>query len=130
MSTAINDQGTPAAAPEPEDDERRQGARRRRVLKAGIVAFNGRHSTLPCTVRNISATGAQLRMPGTASAPDTFDLIIELDGLEASCTVVWRRGEDIGVRFEGEPRKIAPKRAQVVSAVVPAKAVSLRRKPR
>jgi hypothetical protein len=129
MSTAINDQGTPATAPE--DDERRQGARRRRVLKAGIIAFNGRHSTLPCTVRNISATGAHLRMHGSsASAPDTFELIVELDGLEASCTVMWRRGEDIGVRFEGEPRKIAPKRAQVVSAVVPAKAASLRRKPR
>ena len=80
MSTAIDDQGTPAAT-EDDDDDRRQGARRRRVLKAGIVAFNGRHSTLPCTVRNISATGAQLRMPGTASAPDTVDLIIELDGL-------------------------------------------------
>lgn len=117
------------AAATPENEPRR-GARRRRILKAGIIAFNARHSTLPCTVRSLSATGAQLRMHGAASAPDTFDLIIELDGLEASCSVVWRRGEDIGVRFEGEPRKTAPKRAQVIAPVIPAKAPSLRRKPR
>ena len=128
MSSLTKDQ-SPAA--EPEDDVRR-GARRRRVLKAGVIAYNNRHSTLPCTVRNISETGAQLRLPGltAASAPDTFELIIDLDGLEAACTVMWRRGEDIGVRFEGEPRRTAPKRAQVVAPVVPEKTPSLRRKPR
>jgi hypothetical protein len=105
-------------------------AQRRRVLKAGIVAFNDRHSTLPCTVRNVSDTGALIRMPGTLSPPDTFDLIIELDGLEASCTVMWRKGEDVGVRFDEPPRRIAPKRSQVVTAVVPAKTPTLRRKLR
>ena len=124
MSSSDTDQISNGPTPD------KQRAPRRRVLKAGIVAFNDRHSTLPCTVRNVSDTGALIRMPGTLSPPDTFDLIIELDGLEASCTVMWRKGEDVGVRFNEPPRRIAPRRSQVVTAVVPAKTPTLRRKPR
>jgi hypothetical protein len=124
MSSSDTDQISNGPSPD------KQRAPRRRVLKAGIIAFNDRHSTLPCTVRNVSDTGALIRMPGGLSPPDTFDLIIELDGLEASCTVMWRKGEDVGVRFNEPPRRIAPKRSQVVTAVVPAKTPTLRRKPR
>jgi hypothetical protein len=44
--------------------------------------------------------------------------------------VVWRREADIGVRFIGAPRAVAPKRTQSITAVAPAHAPSLRRKPR
>ena len=74
--------------------ERRQSPRRR-VLKGGVVAFNDRHVTLPCAVRDISDGGARLRIEGSMNAPDTFDLIIEIDGLEAPCEVVSRRGNEI-----------------------------------
>jgi hypothetical protein len=124
MSSSDTDQISNGPTPD------KQRAPRRRVLKAGIIAFNDRHSTLPCTVRNVSDTGALIRMPGGLSPPDTFDLIIELDGLEANCTVMWRKGEDVGVQFNEPTRRIAPKRSQVVTAVVPAKTPTLRRKPR
>lgn len=125
MSSSTTDQSTNGP-----DSDKRRASQRRRVLKAAIIAFNDRRSTLPCAVRNLSDTGAQLRMPGGLSPPDTFDLIIELDGLEASCTVMWRKGEDVGVRFDEPPRKIPPRRSQVVTAVAPPKTPSLRRKPR
>lgn len=102
---------------------------RRRTLKAGKVAFNDRHCTLSCTVRDLSDTGARLRCEGSVSVPDTFDLIIDLDGLDASCEVVWRRGPELGVRFVGTPRKIAPSRSQVVKPVVAERASLLRRRP-
>jgi hypothetical protein len=89
---------------------------RRRVLKAGIIAFNNRHSTLSCTVRDLSAVGARLRLDGSVSAPDTFELVIELDGLEAPCQVMWRRAPDIGVKFLSEPRMVTPKRVQIVAS--------------
>ncbi len=57
-----------------------------------------------------------MRIDGSVSAPDTFELIVELDGLEASCQVVWRRALEIGVRFISEPRMVAPKRVQIVAA--------------
>jgi hypothetical protein len=104
-------------------------APRRRVLKSGIIAFNDRYSALPCTVRNLSATGAHLRAEGSINAPNTFELLIELDGFEANCEVLWRKDKDIGVRFLSAPRMVAPKRAQVVNALVPNQPPNLRRNP-
>jgi hypothetical protein len=104
-------------------------APRRRVLKSGIAASNDRRLTVNCTVRDLSDTGARLRVEGSMTVPDTFELLIPLDGLEASCQVVWRKGGEVGVRFLSAPRIVAAKRTQVVSAVVPAKAVTLRRVP-
>jgi hypothetical protein len=105
-------------------------APRRRMLKAGVVAYNDRHVTIPCLVRDVSATGARLRIEASVTAPDTFDLVIDLDGMEASCQVVWRKGADLGVRFLAAPRTVSAKRVQVISPLVPTQAPSLRRKPR
>lgn len=105
-----------------------RSALRRKQLKAGIISFNNRHSTLPCSVRDISETGARLEA-AAASVPDTFELIVELDGLEADCQVVWRKVNFVGVRFAAPPRRTEPKRIQVVQATVPKAGASLRRKP-
>jgi hypothetical protein len=105
-------------------------AMRRRVLKAGVAAYNDRHVSLPCTVRDLSATGARLRVEGSVSAPDTFELIIDIDGFEANCQVVWRKGNEIGVRFLGAPRMVAPKRSQIINPMAPSPKASLRRKPK
>ena len=69
-------------------------------------------------------------MEGSIGAPDTFDLIVELDGLEAKCEVAWRRGKDIGVRFLAPPKFVTKKREQIIvqSSATPGK-ISLRRKP-
>jgi len=105
-------------------------APRRRMLKAGKIAYADRHVTIGCTVRDMSATGARLRVEGSVTAPDTFELLIPLDGLEANCQVVWRSGADVGVKFLGAPRTVAAQRAQVINALAPASAPTLRRKPR
>lgn len=119
-------------SPDPTDKpraERRQSVRRR-VLKAGVLAYNGHFTTLPCTVRDISATGARLRVEGAMNCPDRFDLIVEIDGLSASCEVVSRKGTEIAVRFLAPPRMVAPKRVQVVKPLVPEPPPTLRRKPK
>lgn len=116
-----------AAAASADPSERRR-LLRQRVLKGALVAYSDRYCTLPCTVRDISAEGARLRSPNAAAVPDRFELIIELDGLEANCEVVWRKDEDIGVRFLGAPRKVKPRRDQVISVHVPSHRPTLRRK--
>jgi hypothetical protein len=104
-------------------------AQRRRVLKAGVVATNDRRLTRNCTVRDISDTGARLRMESSLVVPDTFELIVEIDGLEANCEVVWRSAGEVGVKFLGAPRKVAARRAQVINPLVPQSPPTLRRKP-
>jgi hypothetical protein len=108
------------------EDKRRAG--RRRVLKGALIAYDDRRRTLPCTVRDISDTGARLRLTGAITAPDTFELLIDLDGFEADCQVVRRRADEIAVRFIAT-RSVPAKRAQIVNPLIPAAAPSLRKKP-
>jgi hypothetical protein len=98
------------------NDPERRGAPRRRVLKGSIILFNDRRSTIPCTVRDISTSGARLRVDRAVAIPDAFILIIELDGFEADCQVVARHGQEVGVRFAAPPRNVKPKRVQSVKA--------------
>lgn len=121
-------EGACPLAANPVDTVVDRGTARSRVLKSGTIAFGGRQSTLPCTVRDISATGARLRTENPLIVPDTFELLIDLDGLEADCKVIWRRNAEVGVKFIGEPRKAAPKRRQTVIATTPHMRPSLRRK--
>ena len=123
MSTVVQFQVQGNTVAKSDGEQRR--ALRRRVLKAGLVAYNERHSTLSCTVRDISDTGARVRVDGSVSAPDTFELIIQIDGLEASCEVVWRNGSEVGVRFLGAPRMVAAKRQQVINPLLPAEKPTL-----
>lgn len=101
---------------------------RRKQLKAAIIAFQNRHSTIPCRLRDISNTGAKIEVE-SPHVPDTFELLIELDGLECDCEVVWRKNNLIGVRFRTTPRTVEPKRIQVVAPTRPTQQASLRRKP-
>ncbi len=103
-------------------------APRRRVLKAGVIAFNNRYVTYNCTVRDLSDTGARLRVDDVTVIPASFELIIDLDGFEAPCEVTWRRQHEVGVKFTSPPRKTAPRRAQIVSVVRPEQKPTLRRK--
>lgn len=114
----------------PDDPTSDRKSSRRRVLKSATIAFNCRHATLPCGVRDLSEHGARLQVEGSIGAPDTFELIVELDGLEAQCEVAWRRGRDIGVRFLAPPKFVTKKREQIIiqSSAGPGK-TSLRRKP-
>ena len=93
---------------------------RKRMLKGGIIAFAARHATLPCVVRDISDAGARLQVGAVSSVPDTFELIVELDGLEVPAEVVWRSIGEIGVRFLAPPKMVPPKRAQSVAVAIPA----------
>lgn len=110
----------------------KNGARktsRRRVLKGAVAAFNNRHSTIPCMVRDFSETGCRLSAEGSSNIPDTFELHVDLDGLIVDCRVVWRGSGDIGVKFTSPPKHVQPRRQQVIGAMVSPERPSLRRRP-
>jgi hypothetical protein len=72
---------------------------RRRVLKAGRIAFNGGRSTIDCTVRSLSEREAGLAVTTTADIPDQFKLHILADELHRACTVIGRSDRHMEVAF-------------------------------
>ena len=79
--------------------EERRSILRRKVLKAGTIAF-GRACTLDCQVRNLSTTGACLEVESHVGIPETFTLVISKDALMRPARVKWRKHKRIGVVFE------------------------------
>ena len=73
-------------------------APRRRVLKAGSIAFGG--GAIDCTVRNLSETGAALEVVTPLFIPDRFILVVPSDQLKRPCHVAWRKDRRIGVAFD------------------------------
>jgi diguanylate cyclase (GGDEF)-like protein len=72
----------------------------RRVLKAGVITFNAGNSTIDCTVRGLSRSGALLNVISTADVPARFKLGIAADELRRLCSVVARRDKQLEVVFE------------------------------
>jgi hypothetical protein len=75
-------------------------APRHRVDKRAIAEYGG--DKYPCTVRDISATGAAIEFPEPVSVlpfAKGFHLIIKDDGLRLACRIVWKRDYRMGVTF-------------------------------
>lgn len=78
----------------------RRSLKRRRVLKSGVIEFGSKCvSTIPCSVRNISDSGAGLEMNSPLWFPDDVTLSIASDAMRKPCRVVWRRARFVGVAF-------------------------------
>lgn len=85
-----------------EVDDRQKNAerrrwRRRKTWKNGKTLWSNGDSS-ECIVRNLSEAGAQLELRGPL--PNRFDLLVEGDQCRRSCSVVWRRENRAGVRFD------------------------------
>jgi PilZ domain len=82
-----------------EQTTEKRTAPRHRVLKGGMIAFDG--AGIACTVRNLSSTGAGLEISSHAlNLPPSFTLLIESDQFIRRCHPVWRKDKRIGVAFE------------------------------
>ena len=73
-------------------------APRHRVMKAAKIEYGG--NKVPCTIRDISVTGAALEVSSLIGIPETFTLVVPEDRLKLPCHVVWRRDFRIGVTFD------------------------------
>jgi hypothetical protein len=76
----------------------KRAAPRHRVLKRGMIAFDG--GGLDCTVRNLSATGARVDVESPAGLPAKFLLVIEADQFMRRGRPVWSRERQFGIAFE------------------------------
>ena len=78
-------------------DERRATIRHR-VLKGGHIVTNAGQSTFDCTVRNLSAAGARVRVASVIGIPDSFELVMD-DGRSYACQIIWRAETELGLAF-------------------------------
>src|SRR5690242_19839822 len=78
----------------------RRKVNRNRISRAGLIADGLDMSTVPCLIRDLGLSGAQIRVNAQASiAPGSY--LIDLGSRVAYLTYpVWRNGSLMGVAFE------------------------------
>lgn len=81
------------------DGERRMSARKR-VLKTGRIIFNDKRSTIDCTIRNLTPSGALLVVKSLIGIPPHFDLSVDSDATHHKASVIWKRDNQLGVKFD------------------------------
>jgi hypothetical protein len=67
------------------------------ILKAGSIEFSG--LAIACLIRNESETGAALEVISASDLPAKFTLLVASARTRHSCTIIWRTGKMIGVKF-------------------------------
>jgi hypothetical protein len=76
---------------------------RSRTFKAARILLNQHHSTISCTIRNLSPLGARLDVASALGIPERFDIIFDADRSIRPCRVIWQNEKQLGVEF-AEPR--------------------------
>ena len=74
-------------------------AQRESTYKAARIGAGGR-ADLHCGVRNLSGTGACLKVDDPQEIPASFNLVFDSGEPTRQCRVVWRNTRQIGVRFD------------------------------
>ena len=72
---------------------------RQRTLEPGFIVTHSDASGIGCTIRDFSDSGARLRVENGYQLPPTFKLKTETDPVGNHCEVVWRKSDEVGVRF-------------------------------
>ncbi len=80
--------------------EENRGLHRQRTLKAARVVLEDR-STIDCTVRDISKSGARLVFGDAFKLPETFRLMVVMSNTITPVHLQWQRGLEAGVSFTG-----------------------------
>jgi len=92
--------GHTAEAAMPHTPERRHAERHKTLIKSQVV-FNEMMSTFDCTIRDLSASGAHLKLHAPLEVPQAFLLRLS-DGSIHQCTVARRNALELGVAFTGQ----------------------------
>jgi hypothetical protein len=88
----------------------RRNSERKRTLLQGRVVFNNRFSTIECTVKDLSGTGAQIVFEHPTEIPRQVELEIPSRGLAVRCEVRWSRDKRHGLMFVPQPSAAPPPR--------------------
>jgi hypothetical protein len=71
--------------------------RRLRCFKGAKIVFNAYQSVIDCTVKDMTQSGARLRISTTTDVPGEFELYLPQERLIAHARLAWQLGRDCGV---------------------------------
>lgn len=102
-----------AEVPGPEEACNRRSRRKSMALPAQMT-FNNLRLTVPCTVADMSGSGARIALSGAMShqygdmehLPKRLFLVLRADRMQIDCEIVWRRSGQLGLRFLSPPRPL------------------------
>lgn len=74
---------------------------KRRIFRHTAMILNGDKSIFgPCTMLDVSANGAKIKLQVKDELPDEFILLLSKGGeVSRRCKVAWRIGTEVGVQF-------------------------------
>jgi len=77
-----------------------RAAARQSTARTGIIEFDGARGavSIPCTICDVSGTGARLKLDWSLSFPKEATLVFA-DGLRKTCRVAWQKRRLLGVAF-------------------------------
>src|SRR5215213_3480329 len=87
----------------------------RRDARYGVwIAYGDDNTLVPCTLLDVSQSGARLMLPGNEDVPGEFLLLLSEHGrARRQCRVAWRRNDKVGVEFMIiDEKKQGPKSGQ------------------
>ncbi len=80
--------------------EEHRTAVRNLTFKGAKITFSGHGAAFGCVVRNLSISGACLKVESPIGIPAIFDLVFEDGQSVRPCRVIWRKGSQLGVEFQ------------------------------
>ncbi len=80
------------------DDDRRDSTRQE-ADEYALTLLQGSDSAIACVVKDISETGARIMISADCFVPKRFKLCIPERDVIADCEYVWRRSDEVGLRF-------------------------------
>jgi hypothetical protein len=81
------------------DSSNQRSAVRQRVLLAGKLVYGDADLSVDCAIRDLSESGARVRISGPVALPSRLAMIELRTGRAFDCEVVWRRMPEVGLRF-------------------------------
>jgi len=104
------------SAPVAKDCQRR--SRRKATALPAMLTFSNLRLTVPCTVADMSASGARLAFSADVQRqfgemehlPPRCTLVLKADRVQIDSEILWRRGGKVGVRFLSPPRPVSTAR--------------------
>jgi two-component system cell cycle response regulator len=89
----------PAKALIPTEAADLRDAARPRVLLSGKIIFAEGGQCMDCAIRDLSKTGARVRLNSNLPLPGELYLVELRSGIAFECRVAWRRLPEVGLQF-------------------------------